>query len=169
LPPLLGERVTKNGCMESTQFQVEETASQDPKNIILIIFIILLGIIVIGGSVFAFVKRSKQKKGEQASVSTVGEMQMVTGTEEIEIPVIEEIDLFPNDKDRDGIEDAEEAVLGTSDFDFDTDGDGLSDKSEIDTWKTDPVNPDTDGDGYNDGFEVLSGYNPVGEGMLDRS
>jgi len=36
----------------------------------------------------------------------------------------------------------------------DTDGDGLSDGEEVNTYNTDPTNPDTDGDGLNDGEEV---------------
>ena len=35
----------------------------------------------------------------------------------------------------------------------DTDGDGLSDTSELEEWYTDPNNPDTDGDGFSDGDE----------------
>jgi len=35
----------------------------------------------------------------------------------------------------------------------DTDGDGLSDTSEVEEWGTDPNNPDTDGDGFSDGDE----------------
>ena len=36
----------------------------------------------------------------------------------------------------------------------DSDGDGLSDEEETETYGTDPNNPDTDGDGTNDGDEV---------------
>ncbi len=42
----------------------------------------------------------------------------------------------------------------------DTDGDGLSDISEVQVYGTDPGNPDTDGDGRNDGLEVLAGTDP---------
>ena len=73
----------------------------------------------------------------------------------------------PNDKDRDGVSDEKEVELGTSDFEFDTDGDGLSDKLEIETYKTDPTNTDTDGDGFWDGLEVVRGFNPLGEGVLE--
>ncbi|MEK7084869.1 MAG: type IV secretion protein Rhs, partial [Patescibacteria group bacterium] len=73
--------------------------------------------------------------------------------EEIRISPIEDVtssqserpDPYANDKDRDGISSEEETLQGTSDSDFDTDGDALSDTAEINQWKTDPKNPDTDG------------------------
>ncbi len=76
---------------------------------------------------------------------------------------------FPNkinDKDFDGIDDDEEKELGTSDSTSDTDGDGLSDKVELERLGTDPNNIDSDGDGYSDGSEVINGYNPLGPGKL---
>jgi hypothetical protein len=76
------------------------------------------------------------------------------------------VDPYPNDTDRDGLTNEEEEALGTSLTDFDTDGDGLSDRKEINVWKTDPLNTDTDGDGYGDGYEILKGYNPNGPGSL---
>lgn len=68
---------------------------------------------------------------------------------------------FTNDQDRDGIADDTEEGLGLSNQDFDTDGDGLSDKSEIEKYGTDPTKVDTDGDGYWDGFEIIQGYSPT--------
>jgi len=47
----------------------------------------------------------------------------------------------------------------------DTDNDGLIDARE-EFYGTDPKHPDSDGDGFSDGFEVLNGYNPMGEGKL---
>lgn len=80
------------------------------------------------------------------------------------IPQIDE--RFIHDKDRDGILDEIEEQLGTSDFEFDTDGDGLSDKVEIEIWQTDPTNVDTDDDGFADGYEILKGFDPNGPGRL---
>lgn len=74
-----------------------------------------------------------------------------------------------NDQDHDGIPDDMEKDLGTKPADFDSDGDGLSDRAEIEKYGTDPNNPDTDGDGYRDGVEVLKGYNPLGSGLLDNT
>lgn len=72
----------------------------------------------------------------------------------------------PADRDRDGLSDVEEARLGTSPTSADTDGDGLFDKEEVDTYETDPLDPDTDGDTFQDGAEVGNGYNPNGSGKL---
>jgi len=70
------------------------------------------------------------------------------------------------DTDGDGLNDEEEAVLGSDPELKDTDGDELSDFDEVRIYKSDPNNIDTDGDGYSDGQEVSGGYNPVGSGKL---
>ncbi len=44
---------------------------------------------------------------------------------------------------------------------LDTDGDGLSDWTEVYKTKTNPRKLDTDGDGYGDGVEVQAGTNPL--------
>ena len=48
----------------------------------------------------------------------------------------------------------------------DSDGDGLTDEQEINTYRTDPQKADTDGDTYPDAEEIKNGYNPLGEGRL---
>jgi hypothetical protein len=73
---------------------------------------------------------------------------------------------FIHDKDRDGISDEKEKELGTSDYEFDTDHDGLTDELEINVLHTDPAKKDTDGDGFGDGVEYLKGFNPNGPGKL---
>lgn len=50
-----------------------------------------------------------------------------------------------------------EPQTGTDPNNPDTDGDGLSDGEEINTYNTDPNNPDTDGDGLSDGEEANLG------------
>jgi hypothetical protein len=72
------------------------------------------------------------------------------------------------DADLDGIPNTKESALGTSNRDFDTDHDGLSDWDEIHVWKTNPLATDTDHDGYSDGVEVIRGYNPLGKGALTQ-
>ncbi len=68
------------------------------------------------------------------------------------------------DTDGDGIPDGEE----------DKDGDGLTNAEELYTYGSDPCNPDTDGDGLQDGDEVTIGTDPVnpdtdGDGVPDAN
>jgi len=70
------------------------------------------------------------------------------------------------DQDRDGIDDDQETDFGIESTNFDTDGDGLSDRAEIERYGTDPTKDDTDSDGFRDGLEVLKGFNPNGSGFL---
>jgi Bacterial TSP3 repeat len=63
--------------------------------------------------------------------------------------------LDPNaDADGDGLTNGEEQQLGTDPTKKDTDGDGLADNEEIQTYGTDPLKADTDGDRLSDGEEV---------------
>ncbi len=71
-----------------------------------------------------------------------------------------------NDEDQDGLVKEQETALGTSDLEIDSDADGLTDRAELETWKTDPTKTDTDGDGFADLAEITNGYNPNGSGML---
>ncbi|HAL50133.1 MAG: S-layer domain protein [Candidatus Uhrbacteria bacterium GW2011_GWD2_41_121] len=65
------------------------------------------------------------------------------------------------DRDFDSVGADEEEYQGTSDYDSDSDDDGLMDGEELRVYFTDPLNPDTDGDGYLDGVEVVGGYDPL--------
>lgn len=116
--------------------------------------------------------------------------------EDVELPQEEEEEeedfSQPQDTDGDGLTDEQEREIGTEVDNPDTDGDGLNDREEFLTYKTNPLkadtdddglndyeeirvygtepsNPDTDGDGYLDGEEVESGYNPRGEGELQKN
>lgn len=73
---------------------------------------------------------------------------------------------LPGDRDGDGLNADDEAFIGTSDTNPDTDGDGLTDYQEVMVYHTNPLKADTDGDGYSDGVEVKSGHNPLGSGKL---
>lgn len=70
------------------------------------------------------------------------------------------------DDDGDGLTNEQEFQRGTDPTRYDTDGDGLFDGEEVNTYTTDPLNSDTDGDGFLDAAEVLNGYNPKGAGRL---
>src|SRR3990167_10715724 len=65
-----------------------------------------------------------------------------------------------NDTDGDGLINDDEAKAGTDPKNPDTDNDGLSDREEVKTWKTNPLKADTDGDGYNDGQEIKTLNDP---------
>lgn len=72
------------------------------------------------------------------------------------------------DRDGDGLNEQQEAVLGTDESDRDTDDDGIADGDELDLG-TDPAQKDTDEDGLQDGTEL--GYtrgadDPDGNGPL---
>ncbi|HCC01324.1 MAG TPA: hypothetical protein DEP60_01345 [Ruminococcaceae bacterium] len=76
------------------------------------------------------------------------------------------------DEDDDGLTNLEEYKLGTNPYLKDTDFDGLSDKEEVQIYKTNPTKYDTDGDGLNDYMEVKNGFNPFksdtdGNGITD--
>lgn len=63
------------------------------------------------------------------------------------------------DKDKDGLTNRQEKLLGTNPRDADTDNDGMMDGVEVDIG-TDPLNSDSDDDGLDDGSEILDGTDP---------
>ncbi|WJW76856.1 dockerin type I domain-containing protein [Thiohalobacter sp. IOR34] len=60
------------------------------------------------------------------------------------------------DIDGDGLNNSDEAALGTDPLVPDTDGDGLDDGDEVNQYSTNPLDPDTDGDALTDGEEVIT-------------
>jgi hypothetical protein len=69
-------------------------------------------------------------------------------------------DLINHDPVGDGLTNDDENSLGTDPNNWDSDGDGLSDKFEFDLQEslgTDPLLADTEGDGLNDGLEYRIG------------
>ncbi|MEV4538553.1 hypothetical protein AB0J82_32715 [Asanoa sp. NPDC049518] len=66
---------------------------------------------------------------------------------------------YEGDHDSDGLVDVVELRFGASPLLVDSDGDGLTDKTEIEQLATDtrPDNPDSDGDGVDDGAEDTDG------------
>ena len=68
----------------------------------------------------------------------------------------------PGDTDGDGISDETEILdLGTNPLASDSDRDGLTDRAEVEQYGTDPLVADTDGDGVSDGLEVARGTDPL--------
>jgi hypothetical protein len=77
-----------------------------------------------------------------------------------------------DDDDNDDVVDSLETVLGLDPRASDTDGDGLTDGSEMYIFRTSPFDLDTDGDMMPDGDEVQRGTSPVmfdtdGDGISD--
>jgi hypothetical protein len=71
-------------------------------------------------------------------------------------------DACDGDIDGDGLSNTQEATIGTDPLKYDTDGDGLTDGAEVNTYGSNPLVVDTDGDGLTDGQEVnLYGTNPT--------
>jgi hypothetical protein len=61
----------------------------------------------------------------------------------------------------DGIDqDCDGSDLACVDINTDSDGDGLTDFEELNTYFTDPNNADTDGDGFSDAEEIAGEFNP---------
>ena len=83
-------------------------------------------------------------------------------------PTVEPSRVVNPDADSDGLTIEQEANIGTDPNIADTDGDGLTDRQEVETYKTDPLKADTDGDTFPDGSEVQAGYNPLGAGRCVR-
>jgi len=79
------------------------------------------------------------------------------------------------DPDGDGLMTKEEKKIGTDPKNYDTDGDGLSDGSEVNIYKTNPLKADSDGEGLNDKAEIqVHGTNPNmadsdGDGLDDAA
>ncbi|MFH1286941.1 MAG: hypothetical protein ABII02_04300 [Candidatus Magasanikbacteria bacterium] len=131
------------------------------KFLLILIVLILLGL----GGFYLLGRFSADNVGvpSEPSEDIVTELEVVEPEEKVRMLPAE----YEHDKDRDGIEDTKEEELGTSDLSADTDGDGITDIDEIEKWKTDPTKVDTDGDGFADAIEILSGYNPNGEGKFE--
>ena len=65
------------------------------------------------------------------------------------------------DFDGDGFKNIEEIKMGLNPTLSDTDGDGVSDKEEVDVYLTNPFLEDTDEDGAIDGWEIKHSFNPL--------
>ena len=76
------------------------------------------------------------------------------------------------DPDNDGLNNSQEQYRGTDPWNDDSDDDGLSDGTEVNTHGTSPIKADTDADGLTDSYEIDRGLNPKncdsdGDGMSD--
>ena len=77
-------------------------------------------------------------------------------------------DVADDDLDDDGLTNDEEETLGTDPLNPDTDGDGLTDGTEVNGENaTDPLDSDSDDDGLSDGDEDKNASGSVNEGETD--
>lgn len=85
----------------------------------------------------------------------------ITGTDPLKYDTDDNgINDADDDSDGDGLSNREEVELGTDPCNADTDGDGLSDYDELNKYNTDPLKADSDGDTLNDGDELAIGLDP---------
>ncbi|MGN0499347.1 MAG: VWA domain-containing protein [Acutalibacteraceae bacterium] len=68
---------------------------------------------------------------------------------------------FDEDSDQDGLTNGQEIKIGSNPGLADSDADLLEDGEEVNKYKTDPNNDDTDGDGGKDGWEIEYGFDPI--------
>jgi len=138
---------------------------------IVLVFIVLLLVAGIGyGGWFVYAKyfsaRALIKQDIQTNDQGQSDDEDNPLDDEQAVPQPSPVPTVDPDTDFDGIPDSEELLYGTSPNSADSDGDGLTDRDEIRTFKTDPLNPDTDGDGFKDQEEIINGYDPKGPGRL---
>ena len=86
--------------------------------------------------------------------------------------VAEGVDGASADLDNDGLTNSQEQYRGTDPWNDDSDGDGLTDGVEVNTYGTNPTKIDTDADGLSDSYEIDHGLKPLykdsdGDGMTD--
>ena len=72
------------------------------------------------------------------------------------------------DPDADGLVNAGEFAAGTSISNPDTDGDGVTDGEEVNTYNSDPLSSDGDADRMPDAYEISNGLNPADATDADR-
>lgn len=140
--------------------------SYDSKKPKLKLILIIVGTVVLACFIIYlifFTNIFSKKSSDSESKENVNKATQSTKQRGVAYPSLR---VNATDLDNDGLLDSYEVELGTSNSEFDTDFDGISDKLEVETYKTDPTKTDTDGDGFSDGYEIANGYNPLGEGRL---
>jgi hypothetical protein len=150
--------------IEANYSQIPISPEGSSRKKLLLIGLVVFFVLLLIGLVVFFVQKKNTKTGSNNTSQNTENVSSTSSLDTVSSTVV--VDPFPNDKDRDGVDDQKEKELGLSNRDFDSDGDGLSDADELDVWKTDPKKTDSDADGYSDGYEVFKGYNPNGSGKL---
>jgi len=140
--------------MEDNYYNQEQIKEKkDNKKLFVIIFIVIFFLAICSFGIYFGYKQFKEKTTYYKPSPEVNKNEEDISLEEKSEQENSSLDLG---------QEAEKEFI----YDLDTDRDGLTDKQEETTWKTDPNNPDTDGDGFLDGEEAKKGYNPNGEGKI---
>lgn len=149
-----------------------------------LVFLLTLSCVIAGIALVTNQDRFFGRQPQATSTVPVGVPPESTLTPEFSLTPTETATAVSNDRDEDGLSDAQELIIGTDPQNPDTDGDGLtdgdemlvygtdplkrdtdgdflSDWDEVMVYGTDPNKPDTDGDGWNDGLEILQGSDPL--------
>ncbi len=139
----------------------------------LIIALVVVLILAVGGLVWFKLKNKSTNNlptpGEQQQVSPEVLQQERQKLDEETRDLQKALDeRQKTDADLDGLNDEQEKQLGTDPKKIDTDGDGLTDYDEVNTYHTNPLKVDTDGDGFGDSAELRRGYDPLGPGKLKK-
>ncbi|PIR77603.1 MAG: hypothetical protein COU30_01540, partial [Candidatus Magasanikbacteria bacterium CG10_big_fil_rev_8_21_14_0_10_38_6] len=129
---------------QSVQPSPEPPVSHRSTWLFVLVAVLILFVFVVG-SVLVFRWFSSSNKQTDVSVEQPVFGNITVGDSRVEI--LKE-DPIPDDRDRDGLTTEQEQQYGTDEYEYDTDGDGLSDLEEVQKYHTDPTNPDTDGDGF---------------------
>lgn len=127
--------------------------------------VIAFGLVAAGVWLFWQTRRGEEKTAVPQPESSSN--SAVTPTPAVALPPAP---FLVGDSDSDGLSDKDEIEKYKTDpKNPDTDGDGVPDNSEIEKYKTDPLKADTDGDTHADGIEILKGFNPLGAGRRPTS
>lgn len=118
------------------------------------------------GMIYVY-NRSYQMKGDRTFVSNANSRSDGKCLDAIKNNYSECVSIgcsFQIDRDGDGLNQCEEATLGTDDFDPDSDGDGLLDGSEV-LYNLNPLSNDqtlsSNSDGFTNFEHFIRGYSPV--------
>ncbi len=117
---------------------------------VFLIIIIVLAVIFVGGFFGAKLYLSSiQQKAAQQSEQLFNDTVLVDADNDIKAETLPESD-YDIDYDGDGLTNKKEIDLGTSFFHTDTDGDGLTDYDEVKKYSSDPLKVSTAEDGISD-------------------
>lgn len=136
------------GCHVGAYFRNIDHMPEITKENVIISIIVLAAIVVVCPLIIHIVANVQKDKG------TKGQTALYDNT--MDDARQEQLENSPSDIE--GMTKYDKVKAGLSSEDgSDTDGDGLTDKEEIETYKSDPLKKSTAGDMYTDGYKVANG------------